>query len=164
MTDDEGRRLLRHAGKTTRLKSLSRRIPGKGCNVVAGKGDRSNQRGGRAVITAHIDAKKGTPGAIDNATGVVILLLLARLLADYRGDRRIKLVAHNGEDYYAVPGQMLYIHNNRDRFDEILLNINIDGAGYKEGNSVFSFYDLPKTMEEKVKNVLSGFSGITEGV
>ncbi|MBK9392004.1 MAG: M28 family peptidase [Bacteroidetes bacterium] len=31
------------------------------------------------VVTAHIDAKKGTPGAIDNATGVIVLLLLSEL-------------------------------------------------------------------------------------
>ena len=26
--------------------------------------------------------------------------------------------------------------------EEILLNINIDGAGYEEGNSVFSYYNV----------------------
>ena len=140
MTEEEGKRLLLYTGKDLTLKSVSERVPGKGYNVTARKGRSS---GKRIVITAHIDAKKGSPGALDNASGVVVLLLLARLLKDYTGDRLIELVAFNGEDYYAVPGQMLYLQANQDRFQEILLNINIDGAGYKEGRSAFSFYGLP---------------------
>ena len=80
MTEDEGRRLLPYVGKTVELQSISKRIPGKGYNVVARKG---KHLGERIVITAHIDAKKGTPGAIDNATGVVVLLLLGELLNNY---------------------------------------------------------------------------------
>ena len=160
MTEDEGDKLLPFVGKTAVLKSASKRIPGKGYNVIARKGKHLNKR---IVITAHIDAKKGTPGAIDNATGVVALLLLARLLKDYDGNRLIEIVAFNGEDYYAVPGQMLYIFKNQDRFNEILLNINIDGAGYKEGKSAFSFYGLPEEIEKNAKIVLSKFNGITEG-
>jgi len=161
MTEDEGRRLLPYVGKTVELQSISKRIPGKGYNVVARKG---KHLGERIVITAHIDAKKGTPGAIDNATGVVVLLLLGELLNNYEGDRLIEMVAFNGEDYYAVPGQMLYLFKNQDRFNEILLNINIDGAGYKEGKSAFSFYGLPEEIEKNANDVLCKFNGITEGV
>ena len=161
MTEDEGRRLLPYAGKTVVLQSISKRIPGKGYNVIARKGKQSNER---IVITAHIDAKKGTPGAIDNATGIVVLLLLAKLLEDYEGDRMIEIVAFNGEDYYAVPGQMLYITKNQGHFNEIVLNINIDGAGYREGKSAFSFYDLPEEIKKNVNEVINKFNGITEGV
>jgi aminopeptidase YwaD len=160
MTEDEGYRLLPYTGSSVALKSISKRVPGKGCNVIARKGKES---GGRIVITAHIDAKKGTPGAIDNASGVVILLLLADLLKDHDGNKLIEIVALNGEDYYAVPGQMLYIKHNQDRFDEILLNINMDGAGYKEGKSAFSFYGLPQEMEKEIREVISHFDGITVG-
>ncbi len=160
MTEDEGSRLLPRAGNTAALQSIAKRIPGKGYNVIARKGRHSAQR---IVISAHIDAKKGTPGAIDNATGVVVLLLLAKLLEDYDGNKLVEIVALNGEDYYGVPGQMLYVSENQDRFNEILLNINIDGAGYKEGKSAFSFYDLPEEIEKKANDVLKIFNGINEG-
>lgn len=160
MTEEEGLRLLEYAGETVILNSDSRRVQGAGCNVIACKG-RDPQ--GRIVITAHIDAKKGTPGALDNASGVVILLLLAELLKDYQGNRTIELVALNGEDYYAVPGQMRYIQQNQDRFHEIALNINIDGAGYKEGPSAFSFYNLPDDTLRKIKAAMAKFDGIKEG-
>ena len=161
MTEEEGLRLLPRVGSAARLRSGSKRIPGTGENVIARKGSASS---GRIVVTAHIDAKKGTPGAIDNATGVAVLLLLAELLEDYEGERQIEIAAFNGEDYYAAPGQMLYLRENQDRFHEILLNINIDGAGYREGKSAFSFYGLPEEMKRNALAVLSKFNGITEGV
>ena len=160
MTEEEGAKLLSYVGKPVTLNSRSRRIPGKAYNVIATRGKDATQR---VVITAHIDAKKGTPGAIDNATGVVVLLLLAKLLKDYDGDTLLEIVAFNGEDYYAVSGQMDYIQSNQGRFDEILLNINIDGAGYKEGQSAFSFFGLPEEIREKADAVLAKFEGIAEG-
>ncbi|MBK9391320.1 MAG: M28 family peptidase [Bacteroidetes bacterium] len=98
------------------------------------------------------------------ATGVIVLLLLSDLLKDYKGDKLIEIVAFNGEDYYAVPGQMIYISANKNNFSEILLNINIDGAGYKEGKSAFSFFDLPDEMLQHARKVINQYSGITEGI
>jgi aminopeptidase YwaD len=161
ITEEEGGRLAAYIGKPVVFKSSSRRIPGVGYNVVARKGRNPSRR---IVISAHIDAKKGTPGAIDNASGVVVLLLLAELLKNYNEDRLIEIVAFNGEDYYAVPGQMLYVSQNQDRFHEILLNINIDGAGYKEGKSAFSLFNLPLHLKDKVDTILNVYDGITEGV
>ncbi|MEA1959104.1 MAG: M28 family peptidase [Chloroflexota bacterium] len=161
MTEDEGSKLLPYVGKTVVLKSISKRIQGKGCNVIARKGRNLN---GRIVIAAHIDAKKGSPGAIDNATGVITLLLLAELLKDYDENRLIEIVAFNGEDYYAASGQMLYIINNQNKFSDIILNITVDGAGYREGKSVFSFFGLPDELRKKVEEVMNEYNGITEGV
>jgi aminopeptidase YwaD len=160
MTEVEGHRLLLHTGGTVALRSMSKRIMGKGENVIARKG---KGQGKRIVVTAHIDAKKGTPGAIDNATGVIILLLLARLMEDYEGDRQIEIVALNGEDYYAAPGQMCYLRENQGRFQEILFNINIDGAGYREGKPAFSFYEIPEELKKMTEKVIQEFDGMTEG-
>lgn len=161
MTEDEGKKLLSCVGKPALLQSRSSRIPAKAYNVVARKGQNTDKR---VVISAHIDAKKGSPGAIDNATGVVILLLLAELLKDYDGDRLLEIAAFNGEDYYAVPGQMDYIRKNQENFSKIVLNINIDGAGYKEGKSAFSFFDVPEAIRAKADEMLAKFDGITEGI
>ena len=160
MTEEEGKQLAICKGKLVCLQSNSERIPAKGFNVIARKGNKTSER---IVITAHIDAKKGSPGAIDNATGVTVLLLLADLLKDYQGDRLIEIVALNGEDYYAASGQMNYIDQNQNRFFEILLNINIDGAGYKAGKTAFSLFNLPDEMEKRVNEMLEKFEGFTEG-
>ncbi len=161
MTEEEGKKLLPYIGKQVTLNSVSKRIPGKGYNIVGKKGEDSPKR---IVITAHIDAKKGTPGAIDNATGVTVLLILAELLSDYSGNKQIEIVAFNGEDYYAVPGQMKYIAENQGKFGNILLNINIDGAAYKEGKSAFSLFDLPDIIKDKSSEIINKHPDITEGV
>ena len=75
----------------------------------------------------------------------------------------VELVALNGEDYYAVPGQMDYINRNRDAFHEILLNINIDGAAYREGPSAYSFYELPGDLRALGERTFARFTGLTEG-
>lgn len=159
-TEEEGKRLLPCIGKLAVLHSRSTRIPAKAYNVIARNGKKMDKR---IVISAHIDAKKGTPGAIDNATGVAVLLLLAGLLKDYSGDRSLEIVAFNGEDYYAVPGQMDYIKKNQGYFGNIVLNINIDGAGYKEGKSAFSFFNIPEAIKVKADEMLAKFDGI-EGI
>ncbi|HNX97055.1 MAG TPA: Zn-dependent exopeptidase M28, partial [Candidatus Aminicenantes bacterium] len=61
MTEAEGKRLLPRVGQEVGLHSRARRIPSFGDNVVAGKGATAERR---IVVSAHIDAKKGTPGAI----------------------------------------------------------------------------------------------------
>ncbi len=160
MTEEEGKKILAFTGKEVVLNSGSERIPGKGYNVAGRKGKRGNDR---IVITAHIDSKKGSPGAIDNATGVVVLLLLAGLLKDYSGNRQIEIVAFNGEDYYSVPGQMAWIKANQGKFENILFNINIDGAGYKEGKSAFSYYDLPDPFRDIADRVVDKYPGISKG-
>lgn len=161
MTEEEGQKLLPYVGQSVSIVSKSERIPEKAYNVIGKKGE---QRSERIVITAHIDAKKGTPGAIDNASGVTVLLLLADLLKDYKGKYGIELVAFNGEDYYAVPGQMNYIAANQGNFDSIRLNINIDGAGYKEGPSAFSFFNLPEEILKKATDVIHQNPHIVEGI
>lgn len=160
-TEEIGEVLLSHVGKTAKLKSFSNRIPAKAYNGIAQKRNNSSER---IVITAHIDAKKGTPGAIDNASGIVGLLLVAELLKDYDGTKAIEIIAFNGEDYFAVPGQMDYIRKNQNKFKDIILNINIDGARYKEGETSLSFFDVPEAIQKNAHAVFRKYRGITEGI
>jgi aminopeptidase YwaD len=160
MKDVDGKRLAQHAGQEVSLEFEAERLPAKGHNVVARKG---GDLGQRVVACAHIDAKAGTPGALDNASGVTILLLLAELMQDYAGDLGLEMVALNGEDYYAAPGEMLYLKDNEGKMDEILLAINSDGAGYKQGNSVYSLYGCPAEITSAIHTAFSGREGVAEG-
>ncbi len=159
MKDTEGERLLTEVGQTVKLVSQAERIPETAYNVVAG-----TTTGKRIVITAHIDTKIGTPGAIDNGTGVTIVLLLAELLAETSHSYPIELVVFNGEDYYGAPGQVKYIEQNEGRFSDILLNINIDGAGYHEGPSCFSPFGLTGDMQAALQEIIATSPEIVEGL
>lgn len=160
MTDKEGWRLMEFEGRTARITSSAGRRRSEAFNITAFK---RKQESRRIVITAHIDAKKGTPGAIDNATGVAILLLLGELLRDYSGSYQLEISAFNGEDYYAVPGQMEFIRKNEGKFGDIALNINIDGAGYIEGDTAFSFYGVPDEVHNTVQEIIAGYKDVSIG-
>lgn len=160
MTAEDGQRLLRHAGQSVTLLSPVKRIPAIAQNMVACKGTRHDQR---VVIFAHIDAKMGTPGALDNASGVITLLLLAERLADYTGQLGIEVVALNGEDYYSSPGQQDFIAQNADRFDTILLGINIDGVGYGDSDVAYSTYDVPTALEKVIQQTMAVQEAVVPG-
>jgi len=160
MTEEEGSRLARYAGQVVVLDIRANRTAAEGSNVIGRKGANPHRR---VVLFAHIDAKEGTPGATDNATGVVVLALLAELLADYTGNLGIEIVALNGEDYYSAPGEMDYLRRNAGRFEEIVLGINIDGAGYHEGSTAYSTYDCPPKIEDCVQQAFSQHTEMQEG-
>jgi aminopeptidase YwaD len=44
-----------------------------------------------------------------------------------------------------------------------LLNINIDGAGYFEGVSAYSLFELPEKMDEKIREVMQPLENFVEG-
>ena len=160
MTEEEGNRLAASSGQNITLISHASRISSNGCNVIARKIPRSKKK---IVLTAHIDDKNGTPGALDNASGVTMLLLLTELMADYNGTTGVAIVAVNGEDYYAAPGEVLYLKENRDRWDEISLNINFDGIGYYQGGSAFSLYDCSEDLGGLIRSTLATYPNIVEG-
>ena len=160
MVEEEGDRLALHAGKRVSLQIRAERIPSRGCNVIARKGADPHRR---IVLFAHIDARMGTPGAGDNASGVIAFLLLAELLADYAGHLGIELVALNGEDYYSNPGEQQYLALNAGRFSNIVLGINLDDVAYYKGKIAYSLYDCPPDIASLVQGVFSAYDSLVEG-
>ncbi len=160
MKDIEGEKLLEHAGKIVTLTMDAERIPSWAENISVCLGDTNSDR---VVFCAHIDSKHGTPGAVDNACGVVTLLLLADLLKEEKAVPAIELVPFNGEDHYSVKGEMVYLQENKDQMDKIKLVINIDGAGYRDHISEVSFYSCPEDLERCAKNRLNDYTSIQQG-
>jgi aminopeptidase YwaD len=160
MTDVEGEKLMGYAGGVAELAYESARIPSTGCNVVARKG----QGPRRIVVTAHIDSKPTTPGALDNAGGVATLLGLGSLLRDYAGSVEIEILTLNGEDYYAASGHMRYLADNQDRWENIIVAINLDLAGYRDGQSAWSSYNCPFAIEAAFQDIVNGHTELVEGL
>ncbi|MFA5317761.1 MAG: M28 family peptidase, partial [Dehalococcoidales bacterium] len=126
-TDVTGEKILAKTGEVFRLVIEARRIPATACNVIAVKNQAAPRK---IVLSAHIDAYWSTPGAVDNAAGVTVLLLLAEMLNDFKGELGIEILAFNGEDYYGASGQMDYLRRYGQDFSRIAVAINIDDAGY----------------------------------
>lgn len=160
MSESDGLVLARHEGGDIDCSIRSDRQPSTGCNVIAGAGPR---QGPKTVVTAHIDTKPDTPGAIDNATGVVVLLLLAGLLAREAPAGRVELAILNGEDYYAVPGQMRYLADPDNGPASISMVVNIDGAGYAGRPTAYSLYQCSEERSRALRGLFGGDTDFVEG-
>jgi aminopeptidase YwaD len=160
MTAEEGERLAENAAMTAELVIHAQRIPAKGINPIARQAGNPARR---IVVCAHIDSKEGTPGAVDNATGVVVLLLLAHLLRDYHGMLGVEILTFNGEDYYSAAGQVRYLEVYGDTVPAIVLAVNLDGAGYRQGGSAYSLYGCSDNLGKIIKSTFAKFDGLAEG-
>jgi aminopeptidase YwaD len=155
-----GERLARMAGELFRLKIDAQRLPSTATNVIA---QRNQEAAQKIVVTAHIDAYGDSPGALDNASGVAVLLLLAEILSGYEGDHGIEVAVLNGEDHYSAAGQMDYLNRYGSELDRILLAVNVDGVGYETGRSAYSFYGCSPGVEERARAIFATFDGLVGG-
>ena len=139
--------LIENSNKSINLKFASKRIPAKGYNIISKRG---NSSGSRIVLMAHADTKFGTPGATDNACSVVVLLLLAGMFSNYNGKFSIEFTIINGEENYSNPGEMVFLSENKKEDNKILLGINLDGLGYKYGDTAYSLYGCPSNITRAI--------------
>jgi aminopeptidase YwaD len=158
MKDTEGERLLKHLGEPVHLSMDCKRLPCTAENIIARTGGDSH---GRVVVTAHIDAKPTTPGALDDGGGTVVLMLLAHLLRDHQGQPAVEIASLNGEDYWSAGGEMEYVRRNQGQWQNMRLLINIDGAGYQGHPTGISYYECPKEFKDAAVRLLPGFPTIT---
>ena len=160
MTDEAGRELRKFTGDLVRIRIESERVPASAEHVVA---TLPGARPGRVVVSAHIDSRRGSPGALDNATGVATLLATGELLAGRPDLPTVEFVPFNGEDDYANPGEMRWLAENEGRMGDILLGINIDDLGMRGTVNHVSFYDCPAEVETAVRALLERYDHAAEG-
>ncbi len=152
--------LLESEGEMAHVMIEATRIPSTARNIVARRGPQDR----RVTVCAHIDTKPGTPGAVDNATGVAALVALAdRLHKHEELPVGVELLAVNGEDHFAGPGEVAWLAANSGQLDAIELFINIDGAGYRRGRTAFSLYNADDQRSANAKRVFDGFDDLVEG-
>jgi aminopeptidase YwaD len=159
-SDVIGTELVELAGRPAHLILEAERIVRQARQLTAARGP-----GGapRAVVIAHIDSKGGSPGAIDNASGVAALLGVARLLEDYDGPYRVELVPMNGEDYYASSGEHLFVAANEGHWDELLGTINVDAIGAYDAGTAVSMYGVRERGQELIRRVVRRHESVSFG-
>lgn len=81
------------------------------------------------LIGAHYDAVPGSPGADDNASGVAVLLELARIFAAMPAGLPVQLVAFDVEEYGMV-GSAAYAQELKKKGQEIRLMLSLEMLGY----------------------------------
>ena len=111
-------------------------------NLVAVTQNRNTGR--EIILSAHIDSA-GTPGAQDNASGVAVLLELARTLPKLNLPFRLRFVFFGAEEV-GLLGSKAYVDRHRQDLQRCELVFNMDSVGGK---------DIWIDMRDGVRNVPS---------
>ncbi|BCO09912.1 hypothetical protein GF1_22880 [Desulfolithobacter dissulfuricans] len=102
------------------------------------------------VIGAHYDTVSGCPGANDNGSGVAALLELARLLADVRPLRTVRLVAFANEEppffFSKDMGSRHYAARTRKRQEKIVAMLSLETMGYYRDEPGSQQYPFPLSL------------------
>lgn len=106
------------------------------------KGGSHDKEGSPILIGAHYDAVPGTPGADDNATGVAVLLELARSFAAQPGKYPMRLVAFDMEEY-GLLGSTQYAQDLKQQGQSLRLMLSLEMLGYCDSTPGSQRYPAP---------------------
>jgi len=134
---------LKSVNRTAKLTISTERIPAMAHNVTATYGAGRD----KVIISAHIDTKPKTPGALDNASGVAVLLALAEAIVGKAPPVQVEIVLFNGEDYYSNPGEITYMRGLKPGYR---MAVNVDGVGLKGSTTSVSLYECETQFENRI--------------
>ncbi|MGE5262083.1 MAG: M28 family peptidase [Acidobacteriota bacterium] len=153
-----GLRLRQHKGHNLELKIESRATASRFCNV---SGIQKNKRQEKIVVCAHLDTMTDAPGALDNGSGVAVLLTLAETLTKQESPLSLEFVALNGHENGSV-GVAEYLRRKEHELAQVLVLINVDGVGQTLGtNSVAVFAGSP-ALQEQVAIIRRQYAGMVQ--
>ncbi len=96
-------------------------------NIIARKkGMRSNDK---IIVGAHFDSVPGSPGADDNASGVAVMLELARILADRSWNHTIEFIGFHMEEWNMI-GSNAYAEKLKEEKIKVHGMISLEMVGY----------------------------------
>jgi aminopeptidase YwaD len=128
VSDDDFEKLKATGAKRAELLLKGRVRRMKSANLVATT--RNRNAGRDIVLSAHIDSA-GTPGAQDNASGVAVLLELARTLPKLNLPFRLRFVFFGAEEV-GLLGSKAYLDRHRVDLQRCELLFNMDSVGGKD--------------------------------
>ncbi len=151
-----GLQLLQHSDAPLKLTIDSHCSASQFCNVIATK---PGARRGRIVLCAHFDTMHDTPGASDNGAGVAVLLASAALLASRETELSLEWIALNGEENGGL-GDAAYLRQRGAELDEILVLINVDGAGQRLGANSITLMGGAQPFQEQLRALARAYPGV----
>lgn len=102
------------------------------------------------VVGAHYDTVPATPGADDNASGVAVLLALAREFGAAAPARTLRLVAFTNEEpeYFHTEemGSLVYARACNERGERVVAMVCLESLGYYSGARKTQHYPFPLSL------------------
>ena len=116
---------------------------------------------GKIIIGAHMDTKNDTQGALDNASGIAVLLKTAEKLR--LENYNVDIVPFNTEEYYGGNGELLYLSELQKKDENIIVFINIDSVGHVGSKVEVSLYNIPDTLKNHINETIEERSAVQLG-
>lgn len=148
-----------HSDSVSHLTINSNKAPASSRQIIASQ--KAEKPAGKVVICAHMDTKYNTPGALDNASGVAVLLKVAELLKETKCN--IDIVSFNSEEYFGACGELEYLKQIDSQRDNIELMINIDSPCHKGSQTAISFYNLHESISQITNSIMDRSQAIIKG-
>ncbi len=137
----------------------SHKTKAKSRQIVASK--KAKKSAGKIIIAAHMDTKYNTPGALDNAAGVAVLLQTAQSLNSSVYD--IDIVPFNSEEFYGASGELAYLNLLDSENKKITLMINIDSPCHKGSETAISLHNLSSPIARLADTLIANSPRILKG-
>jgi aminopeptidase YwaD len=151
-----GLTLLRNGDQPFHLTIDTRASPAQFSNVVAA---RAGGRPGRIALLAHFDTINSSPGAVDNGSGVAVLLALAEALSRRDLPLSLEWILVNGEENGGL-GDAAYLRERGDTLDQMLVVINLDGVGQQVGANTITVTGASQPFQDRVRDVHRRYPGV----
>ena len=105
-----------------------------------------------------------SPGGFDNASGVGVMLEVARVVMA-RGEKKSITFLATGAEEYGMCGALRYIQAHADEYDpQNTYVINLDGLGIGDGVNLVTRYGIPPTRTTRALSELFRASGELLGI
>jgi aminopeptidase YwaD len=116
------------------------------------------------VLLAHFDTVNSTTGAVDNASGVAVLLALAESLAvaglpTEPPALSLEWLLVNGEENGGL-GDAAYLREREHTLDQILAVINVDGVGQQVGANSITVMGASQPFQDQVRALHRAYPGV----
>lgn len=109
------------------------------------------------VFTAHYDTTTDNIGAFDNASGVVTMMEVARIIQNADLPYNPEFVFFDSEEYY-IQGSRHFLRSlSEEERAKIVLNFNVDMVGNRKARSLIFVNSEGDPLREEVKRTLSEF-------
>ena len=130
-----------------KLRSISYEASGKNVRNIEAEIRGTGESPEVIVVGAHYDSLVGTVGANDNASGVAVLLELARLCSAGEYRKTIRFVAFVNEEppFFKSPsmGSLIYAQQLQERGDRVGAMIALETVGYFTDEPLSQKFPLP---------------------
>lgn len=121
------------------------------------------QSRGKIIVCAHMDTQYGTMGALDNATGVAVLMAVMEKLKEVECDFDIDFVPFNTEEYFGADGEISYLEYLNEQQEEVSLVINIDSPCHMHSKSAVSYYNINQNQEHIIEKTMQYYEKVEKG-